>query len=260
METAIVLVVMFTVLVAAHELGHYLFARLFNMGVEEFAIGFGKRPLIEWMKRSYTIPMREGEVASIAVSPERVNLEGAGQRPPEDMIEEDTPSGKVLRETTRFTIRPWPLGGFVRIKGMLPEEDGSETTIAGGFYNKPPVQRLMVLFAGPLFSVLAGILILIPLYCWTGTYEPDNAPKIGAVVIGGPADKAGLREGDFVDSVNGARSKAFTNSSRLSETAQTRTWHLAFTGVASRWFSTWYQRWIRGLPRFSVRISSRLPN
>ena len=88
------------------------------------------------------------------------------------MVEEESPSGKILRETTRFTVRPWPLGGFVRIKGMLPEEDGSETTIAGGFYNKPPIQRLVVLFAGPLFSVLAGILILTPLYMTTGKGVP----------------------------------------------------------------------------------------
>ncbi len=203
LETAVVLVVMFSVLVAAHELGHYLFARLFNMGVEEFAIGFGKKPIFQWMKRTYTIPIKDDEVAAIVHTSSGIDIEGSGHRPAEDMVEEESPSGKILRETTRFTVRPWPLGGFVRIKGMLPEEDGSETTIAGGFYNKPPIQRLVVLFAGPLFSVLAGILILTPLYMTTGKGVPDLSPQIGAVSPEGPAGKAGLKEKDIVDSVDG---------------------------------------------------------
>ena len=44
----VVFLTMISILVAAHELGHYVFARLFNMGVEEFAIGFGKKPLVIW--------------------------------------------------------------------------------------------------------------------------------------------------------------------------------------------------------------------
>ena len=36
---------MISILVSAHEYGHYLLARAFGMGVEEFAIGFGKKPL-----------------------------------------------------------------------------------------------------------------------------------------------------------------------------------------------------------------------
>ena len=207
--TAIALVVMFSLLVAAHELGHYLFARLFNMGVEEFAIGFGKKPILEWMKRTYEIPVGEGEVPSIKHSGGTFDLEGSSGRSAEDMIILDTPNGQILRETTRFTVRPWPLGGFVRIKGMLPEEDGSETTIAGGFYNKPPIQRLMVLFAGPLFSVLAGIIILIPLFMTTGIEKIVNTPYIGEVKADGPAAKAGLKEHDLVTSIDNRPIKTF---------------------------------------------------
>src|SRR5947207_10630088 len=96
---ATVFLLMLCVLVAAHELGHYLFARLFGMGVEEFAIGFGKRPLWVWMRKTYKV---------------------------------DDPKVQDLTETTDFTVRPWPLGGFVKIKGMLPEEDGSEVAVPGG--------------------------------------------------------------------------------------------------------------------------------
>lgn len=169
--TILVFLSIVTVLVAAHELGHYLFARLFKMGVEEFAVGFGKKPIWTFAKRTY-----------------------------------DTPNGP---ETTVFTIRPWPLGGFVRIKGMAPEEDAAETKIAGGFYSKAPFQRFVVLLAGPLFSVLAGLVILIPLYMVQGIPKPSNEPVIGMMAADGAAAKAGLLPGDRIVSIDGTKINTF---------------------------------------------------
>jgi regulator of sigma E protease len=209
--TAVVFVTMISILVAAHELGHYLFARMFNMGVEEFAIGFGKRPLVTYGHRSYTLPLPAdstlvpGEV--LEQISEASSLEGGAEKRRVEVVE--TPTGKALKETTNFTIRPWPLGGFVRIKGMMPEEDGSETSITGGFYSKPPWQRLLVLFAGPLFSVLAGIAILIPLYMSFGIDRPTNDPVVTDVVVGGQAGKAGLKPGDRFVSVDGVPVRTF---------------------------------------------------
>lgn len=162
--TAIAFITIITVLVAAHELGHYLFARLFKMGVEEFAIGFGKKPIWTYARKRYQTP--EGE------------------------------------EVTNFTIRPWPLGGFVRIKGMMPEDGGGETKLAGGFYSKPAWQRIIVLLAGPVFSVVAGLAILIPLYMIQGVPTVSNKPVIGEV-LEGAAKQAGLAKGDTILSVDG---------------------------------------------------------
>ncbi len=209
---AIVFLLMISVLVFAHELGHYLFARLFNMGVEEFAIGFGKNPLITYARKNYVISVLPGEdvhaphgiecpdnlekVASFSGM-----IEGASRTSRSTIVE--TPNGTELHETTDFTVRPLPLGGFVRIKGMLPEEDGSETKIPGGFYSKAPWKRFIVLFAGPAFSVLAGILVLIPVFMADGITKLDNRPIIGDVIVGKPADKAGLRPGDEIIALQG---------------------------------------------------------
>lgn len=209
----VVFVVMISILVAAHEYGHYLFARIFNMGVEEFAIGFGKRPLITWMRRSYIVPILPGEDPDLpsnaprssegGVSSFAHSLEGGAPGRKSERI--DTPTGPALRETTDFTFRAWPLGGFARIKGMLPDEDGSEVRIPGGFYSKPPWQRFLVLLAGPLFSVLAGILIIIPALIALGETKNVNKPILGEILAGMPADQAGLKMGDQVLSVDGQK-------------------------------------------------------
>lgn len=153
--TAVTFLVMISLLVAAHEYGHYLFARLCGMGVEEFSIGFGKG---KWVYR--------------------------------------------VKDGTEFTLRPLPLGGFVRITGMAPEEDGSEVNIPGGFYSKPPIQRLLVLFGGPLFSIVAGVLILIGLFLSVPRHPLDE-PVLGLVLPGKSAAAAGLQEGDRILSVEG---------------------------------------------------------
>lgn len=191
-------VTMLMVLVAAHELGHYLFARLFGMGAEEFSVGmFGKRPLLVLGKRRYTIALQPGEDPNYRgeINP----LEGGNATEPTEVVE--TPRGTLLKETTVFTIRPWPIGGFVRIKGMMPQEDGGETRIPGGFFSKAPWKRWVVLAAGPAFSMLAGVLLLIPYLTCYGLPKATTAFK--EVAKDGAAYAAGLRGGDRVTSVDG---------------------------------------------------------
>jgi regulator of sigma E protease len=206
----IVFLIMISVLVAAHEMGHYVFARLFNMGVEEFAIGFGKRPIWTYWRREYTIPIGPNDVLNpmhnesgdpLNAANFASRLEG-GARPRSSEVL-DTPQGRVLRETTNFTIRPLPLGGFVRIKGMLPEDDGAEVRIPGGFYSRAPWKRFIVLLAGPMFSVLAGVALLTPLYMTEGIDRNDPQPVLGEVAKGKPAYNAGLRAGDRILSIDG---------------------------------------------------------
>ncbi len=164
LQVGIVFLLMITVLIAAHELGHYLFARLFRMGIHEFAIGFGRPKLWTWRRT-------------------RSKLDDGTE------IE------------TEFNFRAWPLGGFVRILGMEPQDDGSERTIVNGFYSRPAWQRFIVLLAGPVFSVVAGLLVLGPLYFIQGVKRETTTifgldPTYGAYV-------AGVRPADVVTAVDG---------------------------------------------------------
>ena len=193
---------MLMLLVAAHEMGHYLAARMFGMGAEEFSVGmFGRRPLAILGRRKYTIPVGPGEDPALSGDESNV-LEGGGANVPP--VLETLPDGSArLHETTLFCIRPWPIGGFVRIKGMMPQEDGGEVRIPGGFFSKAPWKRWVVLAAGPAFSVLAGILLLVPYLMFYGIPDPSAKPVFGALTTDGAAYKAGMEVGDRVVSIDG---------------------------------------------------------
>ena len=164
LQVAVVFLLMITVLVAAHELGHYLFARLFRMGIHEFAIGFGRPKLFTWHRKKTTLD-----------------------------------DGSEME--TEFNVRAWPLGGFVRIRGMEPQEDGSERQIANGFYSRPAWQRFIVLLAGPVFSVVAGLALLTPIFAVKGVSR--ETPTVLQLEPTYGAGLAGIRDGDVITSVDG---------------------------------------------------------
>jgi regulator of sigma E protease len=163
--TIVVFLLMFSVLVAVHELGHYLFARKFNMGVSEFSIGMGRPILKTWMKKKYT-----------------------------------TEAGE--EQETHFNIRAFPLGGFVKINGMEPNEDGTESNLPDGFYKKSPWQRIVVLLAGPIFSLVFGWMVLVGVFAISGIDQPNNV--VEQTVKGQPAQMAGIEKGDKILAINGS--------------------------------------------------------
>lgn len=116
---------------------------------------------------------------------------------------------RVLAYTNKrgevFSVRVVPLGGFVRIKGMEPKEDGSEVHVPAGFYSKGLGSRALVLAAGPFASILGGLVIT-----WLGFVafgKPDLAPelRIASIEAASAAEEAGLRAGDVIVQVNGKK-------------------------------------------------------
>jgi regulator of sigma E protease len=113
------------------------------------------------------------------------------------------------RSGTEYSMLLLPLGGFAAIHGMAPKNDGSETQIDGGFYSKSPLKRLATLFAGPLFSVLFGVLLVTALFTTIGEARPDMTPVISVVNPDSAAERAGLKVGDRILKVNGQKVDSF---------------------------------------------------
>jgi len=116
------------------------------------------------------------------------------------------------KEGTEFSLLLLPLGGFASIKGMQPQEDGSETQIPQGFFSKSPVKRLLVLFAGPLFSILLGVVLLFVGFLGQGEAIQTNVID---KVTSDAASKGILEPGDKIIAVNNERTTEFFDIQKL---------------------------------------------
>ncbi|MDA8091670.1 MAG: RIP metalloprotease RseP [Nitrospiraceae bacterium] len=110
-------------------------------------------------------------------------------------------------KNTEYLISALPLGGYVK---MLGEEQGEELDPAEkrfAFNFQPVWKKMVIVFAGPFFNVLLTFLI----FCvFLAVKLPVNipkfndiTPKVGAVMKGSPAEKAGIMPGDTITSING---------------------------------------------------------
>ena len=103
-------------------------------------------------------------------------------------------------------------GGFIEGgETHLPPEDGEPHESAGtreltdeeklrSFAHKPPLARIAIVMAGPIFNLLFAWLIFIML-CTLGI--PTVTAKIGEVLKDKPAARAGLQKNDIITVING---------------------------------------------------------
>jgi len=108
----------------------------------------------------------------------------------------------VRRGDTNYGIRLFPLGGFVRMAGEGPEPVDDERA----FNRKSVWQRMGVIAAGPLMNFLLAALMFSLLVFFTGipTGAVSSTSEIGEIVLGEPADAAGLLPGDQIIAIDGS--------------------------------------------------------
>ncbi len=98
---------------------------------------------------------------------------------------------------TEFVVCALPLGGYVR---MLDEREGEVAPQEQhrAFNRKSLWARSAIVSAGPLANLLLAVLLYAAAH-WIGVQEPQAV--LGAPVAGSPADRAGLRAGDWVRAI-----------------------------------------------------------
>src|SRR5258707_15378239 len=109
---------------------------------------------------------------------------------------------KKRRGETEYGIGPIPLGGYVKITGMNPNEDIPEEHRARAYYNQPVWKRVFVISAGPAVNILIAFGIIWVLILSNGQAVPSQ--NVGAILKGSAAS-AVLRPGDVLLSVDGVR-------------------------------------------------------
>lgn len=100
-----------------------------------------------------------------------------------------------------------PLGGYVKIAGMIDESMDTEQMAQPAqpweFRSKPAWQRLIVMLGGIIVNVIVGIFIFWMLtFKYGETYTP-NSSVINGVQVGKVASDIGLKNGDKILAING---------------------------------------------------------
>lgn len=131
--------------------------------------------------------------------------------------------GKPLWKKTingvEYGLGSIPAGGFVKLPQMAPMD-----AIEGGSTSSEPLppisplDKIIVAFAGPLFSFGLACLFAL-LVSWLGKPQTESfvTTTVGYVAKGGPADKAGIKPGDVIKAIDGhpiRRFEGFVDSVR----------------------------------------------
>ena len=157
-------VLVLSVLVFIHELGHYLVARWNQVKVDVFSIGFGTE-LVGWTDRAGT----RWKVSLIPL--------GGYVKMASDLNAASQPDAKM-------------------IEAMTDEEK------KGSLYHKTVWQRMAISVAGPAANYLFSIVVLGLLFIFSGQKVPSDQAKVGHVMPASAASLAGFQEGDLITAVN----------------------------------------------------------
>jgi regulator of sigma E protease len=109
---------------------------------------------------------------------------------------------RVRRGETEYAVGAVPLGGYVRITGMNPNEEIPPEVAHRAYYRQAVWKRIVVIAAGPAMNLVIAFLIFWAIFLSAGIVE--NSLRVSVVDPRGAAAET-LREGDRIVSVDGRR-------------------------------------------------------
>jgi len=184
--TVIIFVLVLSVLVFAHELGHFFTARRFGVKAEEFGFGFPPRALGFYRNRA-------GRWRRVVGSQSWDKLANSAD-------ETIPPAPKA----TIYSLNWLPLGGFVKIKG----ENGEGVDDQDSFAAKKIWQRIIILSAGVLMNIVLAWFLFSFGYIIGFPQSTDSLGKqarvsetqvvVAQVLPDSVASRAGFQEGDII--------------------------------------------------------------
>lgn len=165
----LIAVLIFTVIIVIHELGHFLLAKKNGVGVVEFSVGMGPR-LITLAKT------KEGIKTVFFISQEKFE------------------TTEDWKDITKYSWKLLPIGGSCM---MLGEDEANPSPAA--FNNKGVWARIAVIFGGPFFNFILAFVLSLLLVGMAGY----DKPVISQLEEGMPMEAAGFQEGEVITAIDG---------------------------------------------------------
>ena len=174
-EYIIPFLVVLSIVVFAHEFGHYWVARRCGVRIESFSIGFG-REIIGWTDK-------RGTRWKISWMPLGGYVKMFGDSDPSSA----TP-GEIVKTMTE-----------------------AEKKVA--FYHQSVGKRAAIVAAGPISNYVFAVIVFAGLFMFNG--QPYTPPVVDQVMKGGPAEKAGIKSHDVVKAIDGKSIESFEEIKRI---------------------------------------------
>ncbi|MEE0890067.1 MAG: RIP metalloprotease RseP [Bacteroidales bacterium] len=180
------LILSLSLLVFIHELGHYLFARLFKTRVEQFYLFFNPGFSILRAKKCNG----------------KWRLSWFSKKSPEEFAQ--------YPDKTEWGIGWLPFGGYCSIAGMIDESNTSADSLSAEpqeweYRSKKAWQRLLIVLGGVLMNFVGAIVIFSAmLFVWGKETLPMQNATLGYDYTE-VALKNGFQNGDIVQSIDGKK-------------------------------------------------------
>jgi len=119
------------------------------------------------------------------------------------------------RGETEYGLKVIPAGAYVKVIGMNNLDEVAPEDEARTYRQASFPRRMAVAVAGSTMHFLQALLLLFVLYAFVGvpggSLTEDREWEVSEVMPGEAADEAGLRPGDRIEAVDGARFETFTD-------------------------------------------------
>lgn len=205
--TFVAAVFVFSAVIAIHEFGHFIVAKLCGVQVNEFSIGMG--PVL--LKK-----MHKGTQYSLRALPVGGFVALEGEESPESQQaqadREEPESGDAAPETEQPDLPGVP-------------SDAEEKPVGIPLNEAPVWQRLLVMVAGAAMNFVLGFVVMVILIA--AQNEPITSKVIYKIEDGALCGQTGLQAGDKVLAVNGRR--CFVANDMLYELTRTEDYAASFT-------------------------------
>jgi regulator of sigma E protease len=116
------------------------------------------------------------------------------------------------RGETEYGVKSIPIGGYVKITGMTPEEEIPPEVAHRSYYRQKVWKRIVVVAAGPAVNIVLAFAILFGVYWAVG--QQQITQTVGEVRQGSAAAQV-LEPGDEIVAVDGRRFAGLGTEERL---------------------------------------------
>ena len=204
MTTFYAFIILLGVLVTIHEFGHFIAARSVGIRVERFSVGVPPR--------LFSITSIDGGFLLNIFFFKLIN----GKLKWHPIVSKKIKKGNRVGSNTEYVIALLPLGGYVKMAGMIDESmDTNITFKSDEFQSKTLFQKIWVLSAGVLMNTILAIIVFSLLGFYNGIPKTNDEPIVFELQENMPAEKAGVLPGDRIISINSERISTWSDMTKI---------------------------------------------